>query len=194
MNDKYIFVIDTDQYAGNFERDMCAYLTGEIGECEVGEERRDDFINEVGEDILNLMDKIIEQKPDEHGTHRPCYIYPTPGFFNNGVGGEFKDGEEDAAQKHFVKSCLHFANKEKSQVSKDEYLKDAKEQFIKCHAYLSVAIYFYEKPAPDIIDMMKDRAHKFVALPDKYSGEVKGINILGFRVVKEMLTTEEMEV
>jgi len=26
----YIFVIDTDSYAGNFERDMCAFLTGRV--------------------------------------------------------------------------------------------------------------------------------------------------------------------
>ncbi len=31
----YLFVIDTDTYAGNFEREMCAYVTGQIGECEV---------------------------------------------------------------------------------------------------------------------------------------------------------------
>ena len=24
----YIFIIDTNMYAGNFEREMCAYLTG----------------------------------------------------------------------------------------------------------------------------------------------------------------------
>jgi len=34
----FIFVIDTDTYAGNFERPMCAYMTGRVGECGVGEE------------------------------------------------------------------------------------------------------------------------------------------------------------
>ncbi len=36
--DHYLFVIDTDTYAGSFEREICAYVTGQIGECEVGKE------------------------------------------------------------------------------------------------------------------------------------------------------------
>jgi hypothetical protein len=34
----YVFIIDTEQYAGNFEREMCAYCTGILGDCEVGED------------------------------------------------------------------------------------------------------------------------------------------------------------
>jgi hypothetical protein len=34
----YIFVVDTEEYAGNFEREMCAYATGMTGECGVGYE------------------------------------------------------------------------------------------------------------------------------------------------------------
>lgn len=29
---KYTFVIDTEQYAGNFEREICAFVTGRRGE------------------------------------------------------------------------------------------------------------------------------------------------------------------
>jgi hypothetical protein len=38
MNEEnlWLFIVDTDSYAGNFERCMCAYMTGQIGECEVG--------------------------------------------------------------------------------------------------------------------------------------------------------------
>ncbi|KKK83825.1 hypothetical protein LCGC14_2789530, partial [marine sediment metagenome] len=35
-SDSWIFIIDTDSYAGNFEREMCAYITGRVGECGVG--------------------------------------------------------------------------------------------------------------------------------------------------------------
>ena len=41
QNEKYLFVIDTDSYSGNFEREMCAYCTGQIGDCEVGIEHAD---------------------------------------------------------------------------------------------------------------------------------------------------------
>lgn len=32
----YSIVVETDSYAGNFEREMCAFMTGHIGKCEVG--------------------------------------------------------------------------------------------------------------------------------------------------------------
>lgn len=32
----YSIVVETDSYAGNFEREMCAFMTGHIGECEAG--------------------------------------------------------------------------------------------------------------------------------------------------------------
>lgn len=38
MSKKYSFIIDTNSYAGNFEREMCAYLTGQVGDCGVGDE------------------------------------------------------------------------------------------------------------------------------------------------------------
>lgn len=34
----YIFIVDTAEYAGNFERPMVAYMTGCVGECGVGRE------------------------------------------------------------------------------------------------------------------------------------------------------------
>lgn len=82
MSDKYIFVIDTDTYAGSFERDMCAYLTGQTGDCGVGKEESKKFIDEVGEDIYDLMDGIVEQRPDNHGYHRPTSIWRTARHLN----------------------------------------------------------------------------------------------------------------
>ena len=35
INSKMI-IIDTDTYAGNFERELCAYVTGIVRDCEVG--------------------------------------------------------------------------------------------------------------------------------------------------------------
>lgn len=35
---KYGFIIKTNKYAGNFEREICAYITGNVGECGVGSE------------------------------------------------------------------------------------------------------------------------------------------------------------
>ena len=46
--DSIAFVIDTKQYAGNFEREMCAHITGHIGECEVGRDMVQEGIAEIG--------------------------------------------------------------------------------------------------------------------------------------------------
>lgn len=67
----WIFVIDTDQYAGNFERAMCAYCTGQIGECEVGSEFIDAKIASIFEDFVDCY------VMDDHGCGRPTSIWPT---------------------------------------------------------------------------------------------------------------------
>ena len=65
----YAFVIDTDSYAGNFEREMTAYLTGVVGECEVGKE----LIEGLPIDFNNIM-----QVSDDNGCYRPttCWLNP----------------------------------------------------------------------------------------------------------------------
>lgn len=68
---KYSFIIETDSYAGNFEREMCAYCTGQIGDCEVGKELAEKFKNTIGLKIYEEFEEIIEQKPDDHGVFRP---------------------------------------------------------------------------------------------------------------------------
>ena len=64
---KYAIVIKTDSYAGNFEREMCAYLTGQIGECEVGKEL-------INEEIKELFDGYIQDEPDDNGCYRPVTL------------------------------------------------------------------------------------------------------------------------
>lgn len=66
----FAFIIDTDSYAGNFEREMTAFVTGEIGECEVGKELIQSDFDYEG------FDDIILQVPDEHGFYRPTSCWP----------------------------------------------------------------------------------------------------------------------
>lgn len=86
----WIFLIDTNKYSGNFERPMCAYVCGHIGDCEVGEEEMKIYLKEKKTPLANVL-----QKPDEHGCYRPCAIWPTPGWSNDGMGGhkKLKKGE-----------------------------------------------------------------------------------------------------
>jgi len=177
----FIFVIDTEQYAGNFERELCAFVTGQIGECQVGDEMAEKFKDEEGEELAEKFEFAVQKVPDEHGCYRPVSIWPTEGWFNNGSGGEFRIGEEEAAQKHYVKKCIeraegknvHPNDKEKN---RKRWIDASKEQFRKYPSYLSVGIFFDQKPTEDIIQLMLDRAKKFVE---------KQITITGFRLIEE---------
>jgi len=155
----YIFVVDTDKYAGNFERPMCAYMTGTTGDCEVGSEEARQFENEYD----GIFDDIIMQVADEHGCYRPVTAWPTPGWGNDGMGKHERLTEENAKKFHYP-------------------------------AYMSVAIFFQEKPSQEIIDVMKKRAYEYIELykKDKYGGV---ITISGFRLIKhdvEIKQTEEV--
>jgi len=83
INHEYVLCIDTDAYAGNFERPMTAFITGVIGECGVGLEAMHYFFERVEEDgyeeEARWFDEFVTQESDNHGTHRPCSIYLTPG-------------------------------------------------------------------------------------------------------------------
>lgn len=210
----WLFVIDTEDYAGNFERELCAYITGRVGECGVGDDMAELFKKEVGEPF----DEVIEET-DEHGCNRPTTIYPTPGWFNDGMGGHYKKGDEKRALVEYRKnmaeyhrnSCYHAYLKswlEKPE-SRDGYIKagwteeklkkavaDEETQAVKAEnakkiykwpAYQSVAISFEKKPTDKQIKLMKERAEKFAKLPSKYvigPKECRIKKIMGFRLIK----------
>lgn len=74
---KYIFVIDTKDYAGNFERNLCAYVTGITGDCEVGSDYADLFSQEIDTDKEDLFEEI-ELRSEHDGCARPCAIFKSP--------------------------------------------------------------------------------------------------------------------
>lgn len=88
-SEQLIFVIHTRQYSGNFERQLCAYITGQVGECGVGNKEATLFTEDVGEDMSEAFEEIIGSNADDNGCYRPAEIYPTPGRWNNGVGQHF---------------------------------------------------------------------------------------------------------
>ncbi len=158
----YIFVVDTDKYAGNFERPMCAYMTGCVGDCEVGQDKAEEFVEDIQDDrIASEFDEGVLQVADEHGCYRPVSIWPTPGWGNNGMGKHAQlDGEND--------KVYHWP------------------------AYMSVAIFFQERPSTELIDLMKKRAAEYVELykKEKFGEKIK---ISGFRLIKHDVKVEESE-
>ncbi len=204
-NAPYLFVIDTADYAGNFERDLCAYITGCLGKCEVGREEAELFKEETGQEPFeNVM-----SEPDDHGCRRPVTIYPTPGWFNHGHGGHFRDGDEVAAladykratRAHYSNTCYHgYLKAWQAGEGREGYAKvgwteeklkqacareeeriteaDALTQVSKWPACLSVAISFETKPTDAQIVLMKERAAQFAALPaPTYGGPSRGQRI-----------------
>lgn len=162
---RFIFVVDTDSYAGNFERDMCAHITGQIGECGVGAEYRTD-IEDLKEDhydfdlekICSWLENHVIQVPDDHACYRPCTIWPTPGRTNNGNGGHSDVTDSNP---------------------------------MKWPAYESVAIFINEEPPEDVARFMVIRANTFYIRATKWS-PAEEIKVKGCRLVKETtVVTEE---
>lgn len=60
-------LIKTDSYTGNFEREMCAHMTGAIGECGVGWEF-------VDTNIQVKFEEIIKNVTDASGCARPVEV------------------------------------------------------------------------------------------------------------------------
>lgn len=89
---QHVFIVDTDEYSGNFERELCAYMTCTIGECGVGSEVAQAAAQSGAKDYSDFM----EQVPDENGCHRPVAIWTTPGWINDGAGNHRPEDMEDA--------------------------------------------------------------------------------------------------
>jgi hypothetical protein len=88
----YWFVIDTNRYAGNFERELCAFVTGRYGDCEVGQEVAERVLSEVS-GMLDWTEDAICQIPDENGVCRPVRIEQTPGWVQDRDGNCYPEGQ-----------------------------------------------------------------------------------------------------
>lgn len=197
---QHYFVIDTDTYAGNFERELCAYITGCIGDCGVG----DKIVDKL--DFKLDFDELVGQEPDEHGCHRPVKIYPTPNIYNNGMGFEYRTGEEDEAQEAYKERWLElstqncYTREEDNENRRLECIERSKEPIGKHPAYCSVAIVMHKRPDDYTLKILADRARNFAQLCDS-TDEIKeeagiskfssGFNITGFRFVTERTVTDE---
>lgn len=190
MGNKYHFIIDTDRYSGNFERRLCAFVTGQLGECRLGEPEAKEFKEKFPVEAVEF-EKIIEFYVDEnYKTLRPCKMESTLGFFNSGLGKHYpEDYDLDIVKEEFIKDTLDYYNGliEKAKLSVSEgfsqYSKkiefyeekiqeECNKEIQKYPAYQSVSICFKEEPSKEIIEFMKQRAKEF-----------PGIEILGFRML-----------
>lgn len=91
MITRHLFLIDTSCYAGNFERQMCAYLTGRVGECGKGQEMADLYLGDPFDNVIDW--------PDEDGCTRPVTIWSGPNGDMNTVAIIFLPDEPPTAEQ-----------------------------------------------------------------------------------------------
>ena len=192
----FIFVIDTDRYAGNFEREMFSFITGEkADDSRVGDAELVLFQTDYPDDDRFAL--FLTSVPDRHGTSRPVSIWPSPVgvWFNNGMeGGDFIDDgtHEEEAQSHYVERCFDEARREPyvatlldaNQEHRDKWLALAAQRFQKHPSYFSVAIFLDSRPDNTLLTFMMDRARLY--------GSAHGIHIYGFRLLKPELLLPEV--
>lgn len=165
----WAFVVDTDKYAGNFERGMTAFCTGRTGECDVARKQaalfHEDHPLELDEcDMLEncvfpsgydssgiLPGEEVPQMawlPDDHGCHRPTAIHLSP----------------------------------------------APNQT----EYNSVAMYFHERPTDEQVEIIKRRAHRYCTEQTGNAADhairTEGITIIGFRLFERRVRIVEHSV
>lgn len=84
---RFLFVVDTDRYAGNFERELVAYMTGAVGECGVGEE----YAEQVPQSIHKLFSWNLDAQPDDSGCLHSSTLVATTGWHNDGWGNHYRN-------------------------------------------------------------------------------------------------------
>lgn len=188
---KWILVIDTDKYAGNFERELCAFVTGVLGDCGVGEDFAYMYFEETGEEDSRFLE-MVDQRPDEHGCCRPCSIWETEGWLYDGANGAVLEAQfnQDIADTNYRLHTAQYFIDQRDRIqlidtSDEQYVKagwtpEAKQRELdrlqkeidrctsidtKCphmRPNNSVAIFFDQKPTARDIEFMKQRANRFV--------------------------------
>src|SRR5512135_82994 len=140
---EYVFVVDTDSYAGNFERELSSFV---VGRCdEFGDHRGNPYKELYTKELpADPFDGLIGSRvcdPGDDGIHRaPMDLAPTPGYSNDGRGNvkKLKPGQK-----------------------------------LKYGAFNSVAIFLRRKPTKAELSLLVKRARAFETLPKTKEWEAR---------------------
>lgn len=175
IGEGFTVVIETNQYAGSFERELAAYCTGVTGEDEIGQDvanlfYRDLNIEDDEEDVADpklayeksIFHGFLADRQDDNGVWRPCSIWPNPRYGCNSNGEYAVLDEENYEQYNFP-------------------------------AYLGVAIYFEVKPHQKHLDLIKERAIQFFNEVYPSLAEDKPIPVIErVRLLREVIGVEDL--
>lgn len=163
MQALYTLIIDTSEYSGNFVRQICGYITAQIGDCNVGEDEAAEAKNELSSNALAWFEANIEQRAEEDADFRcmrPCAFFPTPGRINNGHG---KNHDADGY------TGTH-----------------------RYPAYESVGIFLSAKPSAEIVRITRTRAEAFAQKYESHGGSGK-LRILNVRLIESVQVVTEID-
>ena len=90
-DDCFVFIIKTDEHAGNFEREMCAYITGALGTTDVGAKESEKFQKQYPAKYNDFQDLVVDFA-DEYGGHTPVAVWDGD---SSGVGIFFQTRPSD---------------------------------------------------------------------------------------------------
>ncbi len=171
--EEWLFVIDTEQYSGNFEREMGAYLTGVLGPYFPGgsEDFAELYFNETGDKKGRSRFKVLLGEHEYDGEHEPDYvaIWPTPGWWNNGSGKHYRDEDFEKVQA------------------------TRKKPVVKYTAYQSVALIFVSRPTDEQLDLLDKRARAFPEAHRADRGLRKAsITVTGTRLVRKAISYSDV--
>lgn len=199
----YIFVVDTKEYAGNFERELVAWMTGQVGECEVGDEEASLAKGELTPEDAEWFEDHVRREADENGCRRPAILIATPGLWNDGHGNVHPDGyPEDKALAEYLATVEAYALKtEKAYADPAIGKREADRQRADwtkpshCPAYYSVGCFLDTPPDAKIFKLMSDRAKTLWqgANASKHSWK-QPPTITGFRLLCRRIVEEEIDV
>lgn len=166
----YVLVFHTEQYSGNFERPLVAYVTGRVGECEVGSDEARIARRDLPVEHRLWLEEHVRLLPDDHGCHRPVFLWPTPGWFNDGWGHNYRVGEDKtfvlerrnlSIQSNAESARQAYKDKEHGEREAQRLLERQKEPLRRHPAYQSVAVAFDERPGDVLEALLRERAQEF---------------------------------
>lgn len=166
-----VLVVDTESYAGNFERELVAHLTGQVGDCGVGREARDPRMPSA---LRAWCAAHVLHLADDHGIKRPATIWPTPGWFNGGMGTDHREGTPaEVVAKAYAEGVQRHAEGIRTtrwtdDVDVDEQVRRFVEPAMergpgRYPAHLSVACPLDVEPPPWVVEALRERAEDFCA-------------------------------
>jgi len=191
----YILVIDTTAYAGNFERELCGFITGHY-DYERGHGDHEAAIFKNEEPQSQIASKITEVPHAEYGMVSNT-IRATPGRLNNGMGFHYNEGDDPSeaiakSRESMEKYQAPVIARAQDRLDREDFETDGRPgawtreacertiasslasieqagRFVAFPAYESVAIFFSEPLTADEMALVEQRARRYASDPKAFS-------------------------